>query len=374
MKSVVIREVTALVLRPATPTTTAMTPADVPKAKHIRFTDDDDSSKLKPKTKAAADVKKLAPVGNTHARYYSMITFNQIVLAPGDRDVALKLIDVYFEMFKEILGEGGVDDVDDGAENDKDGRTEILKDKKGRVVDRGGKKGKGKKGKGKEREVTGAAGFAEVEDSNSRLVSAILTGVNRALPFAKVDAGDVGWVSFSLHFCKMVSLTMMLWDDRLNKHIDTLFLITHTSTFNISLQALVLIQQISSSLSGSQGRPSQLQSQSQSTLAKSITDRYYRTLYASLHDTRLATSSKQAMYLNLLFKSLKADVGGDGGVERIAAVVRRFVQVLLSGGGGATEFVAGGLYLLGEVGLFHFFPGLRGMLIGDVSCLAQYLG
>ena len=136
---------------------------------------------------------------------------------------------------------------------------------------------------------------------------------------------------------------------RLNKHIDTLFLITHTSTFNISLQALVLIQQISSSLSGSQGKPSQ--SQAQLTLARSITDRYYRTLYASLHDTRLATSSKQAMYLNLLFKSLKADVGGDGGVERIKAVVRRLVQVLVSGGGGATEFVAGGLYLLGEVGL-----------------------
>lgn len=31
------------------------------------------------------------------------------------------------------------------------------------------------------------------------------------------------------------------------------------------------------------------------------------------------------------------------------AVVRRFVQVLVSGGGGATEFIAGGLFLLGEV-------------------------
>ena len=141
-----------------------------------------------------------------------------------------------------------------------------------------------------------------------------------------------------------------VWD-RLNKHVDTLFLITHTSTFNISLQALVLIQQISSSFSSSQGKLSQ----SQSTLAKSITDRYYRTLYASLHDTRLVTSSKQAMYLNLLFKSLKADVGSDGGVERIMAVVRRFVQVLVSGGGGATEFVAGGLYLLGEVGFYFLF-------------------
>ena len=158
---------------------------------------------------------------------------------------------------------------------------------------------------------------------------------------------------------------MTIFGLRLNKHIDTLFLITHTSTFNISLQALVLIQQISCSLSGSQGK----RSQSQTTFAKSITDRYYRTLYASLHDTRLATSSKQAMYLNLLFKSLKADVGGDGGVERIKAVVRRFVQVLVSGGGGATEFVAGGLYLLGEVSFSHFYSGLRQALIGGLSAV-----
>ena len=38
----------------------------------------------------------------------------------------------------------------------------------------------------------GAAGFSEVEDVLSKLISAILTGVNRALPFAKIDAGDSG--------------------------------------------------------------------------------------------------------------------------------------------------------------------------------------
>jgi ribosome biogenesis protein MAK21 len=66
-----------------------------------------------------------------------------------------------------------------------------------------------------------------------------------------------------------------------------------------------------------------------------------------MHDSRLATSSKQAMYLNLLFKSVKADP--DKGGERVKALLRRFVQVLVSGGGGETEFVAGGLFLLGEV-------------------------
>lgn len=129
---------------------------------------------------------------------------------------------------------------------------------------------------------------------------------------------------------------------RLMGHIDTLFLITHKSTFNISLQALVLIQHITTSLLSTPPSAS-----APSSAAKSIIDRYYRTLYASLFDNRLASSNKQAMYLNLLFKSVKVDTYG----ERTKAFVRRFVQVLVSGGNGATEFVAGGLFLLGEVGL-----------------------
>lgn len=124
-----------------------------------------------------------------------------------------------------------------------------------------------------------------------------------------------------------------------HKHIDTLFLITHTSTFNISLQALVLAQHLSSSLASQPG------SSSPSSRSKSIVDRYYRALYSSLHDERLASSSKQTMYLNLLFKSLKRD----NDIGRVKSFVRRFIQVLVSGGAGGTEFVVGGLYLLGEV-------------------------
>ncbi|KAG6916630.1 hypothetical protein DXG01_006126 [Tephrocybe rancida] len=319
MKTVVVRETIALVLRPPTPASVSSLPPST--GKHIRFNDEP-----KPKPKPASAEKK---GGNVHARYYATITFNQIVLTPEDRDVSLKLIDVYFEMFKELLGEDPEKTEDAGAERAPAEDGEVVKDKKGRVKVRDAKGKKGK-GKGKVTEVKGAAGFAEVEDAHSRLISAILTGVNRALPFARIDAGNIG----------------------LNKHIDTLFLITHTSTFNISLQALVLIQQISASLSPSPSPAS-------SSTSKSIVDRYYRTLYDTLHDTRLATSSKQAMYLNLLFKSVKADVGNLNG-ERVKAIVRRFVQVLVSGGSGATEFVAGGLFLLGE--LFSTVPGLRSIL------------
>jgi len=81
------------------------------------------------------------------------------------------------------------------------------------------------------------------------------------------------------------------------------------------------------------------------------------------------------MYLNLFFKSVKADAavvvtamstgGADGSEivaeraergERVKALIRRFLQVLVSGGGGAPEFIAGGLYLLGEVGACLLCP------------------
>jgi ribosome biogenesis protein MAK21 len=181
MKSVIVREIIALVLRPPAPPA----PPAPTTAKHIRFTDDP-----KPKPKPKPEEKRTT--GNAHARYYATITFNQIVLSPGDRDVALQLIDVYFELFKELLGEGNTPDIegDDAETEGAEGKAaEITTDKGGRVRDRG--KGKGK-GKSRVTEVKGAAGFAEVEDAHSKLISAILTGVNRALPFAKIEAGDAG--------------------------------------------------------------------------------------------------------------------------------------------------------------------------------------
>lgn len=78
-----------------------------------------------------------------------------------------------------------------------------------------------------------------------------------------------------------------------------------------------------------------------------VQPRYYRALYATLLDSRLASSSKQAMFLNLLFKSLKVDQD----LIRVRAFVKRFLQVLSSGVGcgGDPSFICGGLFLLGEV-------------------------
>ena len=316
MKGVIVREIRALIFRPAASTSAAAQLALETSTSntHIRFGDEDKApSKPKPKSKGK-DAAKASTMErwNSHAWYYSAVTLNQVVLSSSDhdRDVSLVLIDVYFEMFREILGGiKGQSDAEAGAD-----KTDAKED------------GKEKSKKGKAKEVRGDAGFAEVEDANSRLISAVLTGVNRALPFAKVDMSN--------------------GNDVFVKHMDTLFLITHTSTFNISLQALMLILQITTSLPEATASTSK---EGSSPFSASLKDRFYRTLYASLMDQRLAHSNKQAMYLNLVFKALKVDTN----IERVKAFVRRFIQILVVGvsGTGGVEFIAGGLYLLGEVRL-----------------------
>ncbi|PWW72335.1 CBF-domain-containing protein [Tuber magnatum] len=137
-------------------------------------------------------------------------------------------------------------------------------------------------------------------DLIAKLLSAILTGVNRAFPFSQVD------------------------DDVFEKHIDTLFRITHSGNFNTSIQAMMLIFQVSNS-------------------KQAVSDRFYRTLYESLLDQRLVNSSKQAMYLNLLFRALKADTQ----VKRVKAFVKRLVQIAATFH--QPPFICGVLYLLNEL-------------------------
>ena len=75
---------------------------------------------------------------------------------------------------------------------------------------------------------------------------------------------------------------------------------------------------------------------------QSVSDRFYRTLYDSLLDPRLASSSKPAMYLNLLFKAVKTDDSH----PRQAAFVKRIMQALSMH---EPQFICGALFLMGEV-------------------------
>lgn len=107
------------------------------------------------------------PNTSIHAQYYTIITMNQTILTSRDTSVANRLVDVYFILFVKLL-RGGV----------KEGEQKPT-----------GKKAKKIKGKGKKKR--GAVDWEEMNQQegevNSKILSAVLTGVNRAFPFSNVD-------------------------------------------------------------------------------------------------------------------------------------------------------------------------------------------
>ncbi|KAI1821921.1 CBF/Mak21 family-domain-containing protein [Xylaria intraflava] len=234
------------------------------------------------------------PGQNARAKYYAVNTLNQTILSTKEPELADSLLRIYFGMFLSLLKSGDLGHLDGAIDGHK-------QEKKG--------KRKGGARPSKEANEKNKAGAGETEAAE-KLVSAILTGVNRAVPFSQADQST------------------------LESHLDTLFRITHSSNFNTSIQALMLIQQLSAN-------------------RQLATERYYRTLYESLLDPRLITSSKQALYLNLLYRSLKADVD----VRRIKAFVKRMLQILNLH---QPSFVCGIIYLAVELSVT--FPDLKTLL------------
>jgi ribosome biogenesis protein MAK21 len=107
------------------------------------------------------------PKISIHAQYYTIITMNQTVLTSRDTAVANRLVEVYFMLFVGLLRGG----------------TSPSEPKPKKPT----KKVKGRKKRG-------AVNWEELnqqeEEVNSKILSAVLTGVNRAFPFSKVE-GDV---------------------------------------------------------------------------------------------------------------------------------------------------------------------------------------
>lgn len=75
-----------------------------------------------------------------------------------------------------------------------------------------------------------------------------------------------------------------------------------------------------------------------------ITDRFYRALYDILLHKDLFKSSKQTMFLNVLYKTLK----NDNNMARTVAITKRLLQVCMIQ---KAPFVCGTLFLLSEVRL-----------------------
>ena len=227
------------------------------------------------------------PGQSMHGKYYAVVTLNQTALSAQEERVAVKLLNIYFSLFGSLLKPTGP--ANSPAENDPKSTTR---------GERRNKKSKGPEPESKETEL------------REKFIAAILTGVNRAYPYTDTDGRN------------------------LSAHLDTLFKITHSSNFNTSVQAMILIQQMSSSHQAS-------------------SDRFYRTLYESLLDARLVSSSKQQLYLNLLHRSLKADLN----LKRVKAFVKRILQILSLHD---AAFICASFFLLKD--LETAFPALTGLV------------
>ena len=237
------------------------------------------------------------PGQSLHAKYYAVITLNQTIMSQKEEGLANRLLGIYFSLFVQLL-----------KPSTKEPAGAAAKPPPPKNPNQGGG-GKAGKMAAKKRKAEERVDEADIQ-LGEKMIAQVLTGVNRAFPFADTS------------------------DPTFEKHMDTLFRVTHSSNFNTAVQALMLLQQISSTKHYG-------------------AERYYRTLYESLLDPRLAHSGKQVMYLNLVYKSLKADLDA----KRVQAFVKRLLQVITMH---EPAFVCGVLYLIAE--LESTFPSIRTMI------------
>jgi ribosome biogenesis protein MAK21 len=204
--------------------------------------------------------------------YNAVIFLNQIPLhSDTDQDLAQSLIRTYFRLFEVFL-----------AKADKDQ---------------------------KQRHSNKATTSSKGEDRSmrkSRLLSALLTGVNRARPYQKRSNNNKkdGLLSES-------------------QHVDALHRIVHTAPPGSQTQALVLLLH-----AGEESTPS---------------DRFYRALYATVADPSTFTGKHHlTLFFNVLYKAMKADTD----TSRIGAFAKRLLATTLHC---PSPIVAGSLFLLEQV-------------------------
>ncbi|XP_020257068.1 CCAAT/enhancer-binding protein zeta [Asparagus officinalis] len=218
------------------------------------------------------------------AKYQAVNFLSQFYLSKkGDGPkIAKRLVDVYFALFKVLISEAG-----DGKKH-KDCKYDKQSGKNNK---RNGKNESNKKQQIPESHV----------EMDSRLLSALLTGVNRAFPYVSSDEAD----------------------DIIEAQTPLLFRLVHSENFNVGVQALMLLYQISSK--------NQIAS-----------DRFYRALYAKLLIPAAVNSSKSEMFLGLLVKAMKNDIN----LKRVSAFAKRLLQVALQR---PPHYACGCLFLLSEV-------------------------
>uniref|UniRef100_A0A383VK77 CCAAT-binding factor domain-containing protein n=1 Tax=Tetradesmus obliquus TaxID=3088 RepID=A0A383VK77_TETOB len=295
-------------------------------------------------------------------RYYAVTFLNQLPLShrpqEGGTALAQKLVDIYFSLFRLLL-EGRVGNA--AVRQQQAEEAAAARKGKGRWRD-GGKAGKNggkqaafksklnrkKQGGGGDEEddskhVDGgdAASQAAAGELDSRMLSALITGVRRAFPYVDSEKVEPLIEAHSEALFRLVHtapFTVALQhsvtevEPLIEAHSEALFRLVHTAPFTVALQALMLMHQL---LSG----------------RNAVSDRFYRALYAVLlaEGARGAAGARAPQFMSLLVKAMKADVS----VKRVAAFAKRLLQVACHA---PSNWAAGALLLLSEV--LRAQPGL----------------
>ncbi|XP_059047911.1 CCAAT/enhancer-binding protein zeta [Achroia grisella] len=173
-----------------------------------------------------AEIEKMLFRSNIspRAQYYGVCFLNQFFLGKDDSKIAENLIKIYFSFFKASIKKGDID---------------------------------------------------------SRLMSAILTGVKRAYPFADKDR---------------LAQTP--------EHINAIHKLVHLASMNIAIHALALLFHISDA-------------------SKGTSDRYYTALYRKLTNPDIFSTTHSALLFSLVYKSVRQDKN----IDRVSAFVKRLLQL-----------------------------------------------
>lgn len=181
--------------------------------------------------------------------YNGIVFLSQINLVKGDHKVAAQLVECYLSLFEKALSE---------------------------------------------------------KELGSRLLSSLLTGVNKATPFLNST-------------------------EPLRKYVDSLFKIVHTGSFTSSTQALMLLSHIAVS-----------ESSAEAEKESDIATRFYRALYAKLQSVDVGIRTKNALFLNLLYRSIKNDKSD----ERTMAFLKRLCMCATQS---SPPVAAGLIFLVSEI-------------------------
>ncbi|PBC32396.1 CCAAT/enhancer-binding protein zeta [Apis cerana cerana] len=192
-------------------------------------------------------------------QYYAICLLTQFLLTKKDEKIASTLIEVYFAFFKACLKKG---------------------------------------------------------EPDSRMMAAILTGVNRAYPFAKMNSNI------------------------LNDHIDSVYKVVHIGSFNVSLNALNLLYQVSKD--------------------EAQSNRFYSAFYRKLLDLQIGIANKRALFLNLLFRVLQ----NDHNKQRSYAFIKRTLQIILYF---PANMACATLYIISKV--LHTHKELKTLLLKPQDCI-----